>query len=215
MRKIIKNVKRIILTLMAILSLAFSVCQANDTLVYVDNNDIDTKYHRITCSHIFPNGYHAISVEEAFNVGYRRCSDCSPPMSNVEYNERAETAKEIMAQVSNSTNNSYSKTTTSDTRTVYITKTGSKYHLKGCKYLNDTSYITTVTSAEQKGYMPCTLCNPYSLAGSNIETEKNFDNSNVFIIILCMSILAIITYFIIDEALYFKKKEIIKETKEK
>ena len=82
---------------------------ANDELVYVDINNIDTKYHRVTCNHIFPNGYKTIKVEDAFNTGYRRCADCNPPMSDVEYNERLKHAQELRNTIPTSTT-SYNNT---------------------------------------------------------------------------------------------------------
>lgn len=114
--------KKIYLICIMLFLLFFSsYSYANDELVYVDNNGIDTKYHRITCNHIFPNGYHAISVEEAFNIGYRSCPDCSPPMSDVEYNERRKRAEEIVRSINPTTE-------TAPKKYVYVTENGAKYH---------------------------------------------------------------------------------------
>ncbi len=43
---------------------------------------------------------------------------------------------------------------------VYITKTGSKYHRAGCKYLKKSSIPITLKEAKKKGYAPCSVCNP-------------------------------------------------------
>lgn len=43
---------------------------------------------------------------------------------------------------------------------VYITNTGNKYHLSGCKYLADSKIQTTLNEAKKKGYTACTVCNP-------------------------------------------------------
>jgi len=42
---------------------------------------------------------------------------------------------------------------------VYVTKTGSKYHRAGCKYLKK-SQIPMKLSEAKKRYSPCSACNP-------------------------------------------------------
>lgn len=184
---------------------------ANDELVYVDNNNIDTKYHRITCDHIFPNGYHTITVEEAFNIGYRRCSDCSPPMSDVEYNERLEHAKELTASISSSSSkNTSSVSTTSNEETdedvVYVTSNGSRYHLESCSYLDNSSKVHKVKlrTAISKGYVPCKVCNPYGMAET--EENQNSNNNNWLVVILCIALALLVFYIIFNELKYKRNK---------
>lgn len=43
---------------------------------------------------------------------------------------------------------------------VYITKTGTKYHTKNCRYLRSSSIKTTLSEARNKGLTPCSVCNP-------------------------------------------------------
>ena len=43
--------------------------------------------------------------------------------------------------------------------TVYITKTGAKYHRDGCRYLSK-SRIPISLSDAKSGYDPCSVCNP-------------------------------------------------------
>lgn len=43
-------------------------------------------------------------------------------------------------------------------RTVYITKTGNKYHKFGCQYLDESMYETTLSDAKEKGYTACSRC---------------------------------------------------------
>lgn len=43
---------------------------------------------------------------------------------------------------------------------VYITKTGTKYHRAGCKYLDKSAISITRGEATKKGYTPCSVCNP-------------------------------------------------------
>ncbi|MCX8074013.1 MAG: hypothetical protein N2749_00290 [Clostridia bacterium] len=44
--------------------------------------------------------------------------------------------------------------------TVYITKTGSKYHKSGCRYLRQSRISTTLNLAISEGYDACSVCNP-------------------------------------------------------
>ena len=49
---------------------------------------------------------------------------------------------------------------TSDTQsvTVYITNTGSKYHKNGCQYLRESKNAVTLTQAKSWGYTACSRC---------------------------------------------------------
>ena len=42
---------------------------------------------------------------------------------------------------------------------VYVTNTGSKYHVAGCSYLRSKNSIT-LADAKTQGYSPCSRCNP-------------------------------------------------------
>ena len=44
--------------------------------------------------------------------------------------------------------------------TVYITATGTKYHLDGCQYLSDSKIAISLVDACKKGYGPCSVCKP-------------------------------------------------------
>lgn len=46
--------------------------------------------------------------------------------------------------------------------TVYITKTGEKYHRLGCSYLSKSCIPISLTEAKKKGYTPCSKCKPPS-----------------------------------------------------
>ncbi len=49
------------------------------------------------------------------------------------------------------------------TTIVYITKTGKKYHNKGCASLKKSCIETSLQDAVDKGYTPCKKCNPPTL----------------------------------------------------
>jgi len=43
---------------------------------------------------------------------------------------------------------------------VYITKTGSKYHRNGCRYLSQSKISISLKDAKARGYTPCSVCKP-------------------------------------------------------
>jgi methylphosphotriester-DNA--protein-cysteine methyltransferase len=49
--------------------------------------------------------------------------------------------------------------TSVEAQTVYITKTGAKYHLSTCHYLKSKIKIS-LPEAEKQGYTPCSYCKP-------------------------------------------------------
>lgn len=49
---------------------------------------------------------------------------------------------------------------TSEAQTVYITKTGKKYHRSSCQYLRKSQYAIAITEAVDRGYTACSVCSP-------------------------------------------------------
>lgn len=49
---------------------------------------------------------------------------------------------------------------TSESLTVYITKTGEKYHTATCSYLKYSKIAISLADAKAAGYTPCSVCNP-------------------------------------------------------
>jgi len=44
--------------------------------------------------------------------------------------------------------------------TVYITRTGAKYHRAGCRYLSRSCIPISLSEAKRRGYTPCSVCRP-------------------------------------------------------
>lgn len=44
--------------------------------------------------------------------------------------------------------------------TVYVTKTGEKYHSDGCQYLSRSQISISLADAKAGGYTPCSKCHP-------------------------------------------------------
>ena len=74
--------------------------------------------------------------------------------------------KTYTSSTSSSTNRSSSSTSSQSTLqntvgyTVYRTKTGSKYHRDGCRYLSRSQIAISKTDAINMGLTPCSVCNP-------------------------------------------------------
>lgn len=45
-------------------------------------------------------------------------------------------------------------------QTVYITRTGKKYHTATCRYLSRSKIATSLKDAKANGYTPCSVCKP-------------------------------------------------------
>lgn len=87
--------------------------------------------------------------------------------ANAKWNSKTKTV-EITNSSSKSSNSSTdtSKTPTVTPQapekkeiTVYITKTGAKYHSSGCRYLSKSKISISLESAK-RSYSPCSVCNP-------------------------------------------------------
>jgi competence protein ComEC len=44
--------------------------------------------------------------------------------------------------------------------TVFITRTGACYHVKGCRYLKSSRIAIRLEDAKAQGYRPCSVCDP-------------------------------------------------------
>jgi competence protein ComEC len=51
-------------------------------------------------------------------------------------------------------------TSSNDNVTVYITRTGEKYHVYGCRSLRRSCIPIKLKDAKAQGYTPCHICNP-------------------------------------------------------
>ena len=58
-----------------------------------------------------------------------------------------------------------------DNVTVYVTRTGSKYHRSNCRYLRKSKIPTSLKEANQR-YSPCSVCNP-PLATADVSRQQN------------------------------------------
>ena len=61
--------------------------------------------------------------------------------------------------------------------TVYITKTGAKYHVSTCQYLRRSKFSIDLPDAIEQGYTPCSVCGPPEI--SDEESEPIIQNTGV------------------------------------
>lgn len=63
-------------------------------------------------------------------------------------------------------------------QTVYITKTGEKYHVGDCRYLKYSKYSIDLKNAIQRGYDACGVCRPPTQVSSSSTIRKTTTASN-------------------------------------
>lgn len=69
-------------------------------------------------------------------------------------------ASQSSGSTGGATSTSSSSTSSSDTQgqTVYVTRTGSKYHRAGCQYLRQSQIAISLSNAKAQGYTACSRC---------------------------------------------------------
>ena len=64
----------------------------------------------------------------------------------------------------------------SGSTTVYITKSGTKYHTSTCSYLSQSKIPITLSDAVNNGYSPCSRCKPPTLSASSAPAERSYSH---------------------------------------
>lgn len=90
--------------------------------------------------------------------------------NNKELNQKLEEAQKISTNTSSSNSSTTQKSpnntsvpavnSNSQGTTVYITKTGNKYHRSSCSYLKNSKISININDAKSEGYTACSRCNP-------------------------------------------------------
>lgn len=69
-------------------------------------------------------------------------------------------------------------------QTVYVTKSGKKYHTENCRYLSKNTVAVDLSDAVNKGFTECSVCKPpttnssYSIDSETESTSEGKDNQN-------------------------------------
>ncbi len=58
-------------------------------------------------------------------------------------------------------------------QTVYVTKSGAKYHKSSCSYLKKSSVEKNLNDAIAEGYTACSRCKPATVTSKTSEVKKN------------------------------------------
>jgi hypothetical protein len=64
-------------------------------------------------------------------------------------------------------------------QTVYITKTGAKYHTESCRYLSRSKISIDLADAIARGYGACSVCNPPTQVSSSTTTQTKSTKAEV------------------------------------
>jgi len=111
-----------------------------DTIVYITKTG--KKYHSEGCRYLSKSKI-PISLKDAIKQGYTPCSVCNPPILKITPKVKEQEKRKSSEQI-----------------TVYITRTGSKYHRAGCSYLRRSKIPISLKEACARGYTPCSRCRP-------------------------------------------------------
>ena len=57
-------------------------------------------------------------------------------------------------------------------QTVYITKTGKKFHIESCRFLSRSSFAIKLSDAIARGYDACSVCSPSSRVTTTPSTNQ-------------------------------------------
>lgn len=112
------------------------------------------KYHADGCRYLRKSKV-AIALADAIAKGYGPCSACNPPT--------ADTATTVQQPTTALERESAAATATDTSeQTVYVTRTGSKYHKAGGRYLYKSAIPMKLKDTAVR-YAPCGVCNPPTL----------------------------------------------------
>lgn len=119
-------------------------------LVYVTTSG--RKYHSEGCRYLAKSKI-PMSLVGARVAGYQPCSVCGGTATPIEADGTA-------AALSSLSDPEDVDASSRDEATVYITKSGSKYHSAGCRYLSKSMIPIAITDAVARGYGACSVCGP-------------------------------------------------------
>lgn len=103
---------------------------------------------------------HSIGYDSGYAAGYDHGSDIG---YDAGYNSGYEKGKKSASANSRPSTPQITVpaiTAPRQTKTVYVTETGSKYHSYGCRYLKDSCFPMSLSDAKANGYTPCSVCKP-------------------------------------------------------
>ena len=140
--------KKAILFLLILSSILFlPACENNNVNISVDDTQ---KVSTSSAQNLF-------LAEE--NAGYDYTSDS--PQADTTAKAQTQTKTQTQAVSKTSATGSPAVTETDadpQSKIVYITDTGKKYHRDGCQYLRESRHAISLEDAQNEGYSPCKKC---------------------------------------------------------
>lgn len=104
-----------------------------------------------------------IAMSDGKNVTIKTSNTASQDTISKSNNGNSSSTNNKKSTTPTTTNNNPSKTvdtSNNKSQTVYVTKTGKKYHQDGCASLSKSKIAINKDDAEKEGYTPCSKCNP-------------------------------------------------------
>ena len=99
-------------------------------------------------------------AQAAYDKGYQEGYDKGKEEAEAAAQAEKETSRSVSAGGTTSSAASTSSSSDSNSVTVYVTNTGSKYHMAGCQYLRQSQHARTLSQAKSEGYTACSRCHP-------------------------------------------------------
>jgi hypothetical protein len=128
---------------------AQSPTESQNITVYITRTG--SKYHSAGCRYLAKSSK-KVTLKEALDKGLSPCSKCNPPKADSK--KPSSSAVSSVAPASN-----IATPAASGDVTVYVTRTGEKYHRAGCRYLARSSIPMPLKEAASR-YSPCSVCKP-------------------------------------------------------
>ena len=143
--KLISRLKKALAGSLAVLVLG---CSSLGYLLYQETEEVATleRHHAVT--------------ETQLSDALGECAALKITID--EQSEEIESLESALAAATTVSSNSYGSSTSSSGQTqsvtVYVTKTGSKYHKSGCQYLSQSKIAISLSKAKSSGYSACSRC---------------------------------------------------------
>lgn len=141
--------------LITLLIIFFTAVNLSAQTVYITKTG--TKYHSTDCRYLSQSKI-AVDLDEAVNNGYGPCSVCrpvtKPKVKSTDERTGGYQLKDTIIK------NPVVKQSIGSDQSVYITKSGTKYHRSGCTYLKSSMITISLKDALERGYGACSVCKP-------------------------------------------------------
>ena len=138
--------------MMVLLTFSYSITALAAPKKMSDGQMFDAEYY----AEHNPDVVKALGTAE--DVLYKHYVEHGKAEGRLPYANASNTTSSLTTSAKNANNTATSNNTTS--QTVYITRTGEKYHRANCRYLSTSSIKISLSDAISGGYTACKVCKP-------------------------------------------------------